>query len=96
MRPDDPSAHGSNHFVKWANELSFAIADQEAELAALVLESGHQVPGLLGDPGPGRVSRYPGQVDHAAAQVDDEQGIEATQRDRVDVKEEVETLGWIA
>jgi hypothetical protein len=32
------------------------------------------------------VSRYPGQVDHAALQVDKEQGIEATECDRVDVE----------
>jgi hypothetical protein len=46
---------------------------------------GDQVPGLLGDPGPDRVSRYPGQVDHAAVQVDEEQHIKATERDRIDV-----------
>jgi hypothetical protein len=33
------------------------------------------------------VSRCPGQVDHAALQVDEEQHIESTERDRIDVKE---------
>jgi hypothetical protein len=33
------------------------------------------------------VSRYRGQVDHAALDVDEEKDIQPTERDRVDVKE---------
>jgi hypothetical protein len=84
---DDPGAHRCHHLVEGSDELGIAVTDKEAERLSPVLQNGNKVPGLLGDPGPGRVSRYPGQVDHAAVQVDEEQDIEATERHRVDVKE---------
>jgi hypothetical protein len=84
---DDPGSNRSHHLVKWPNELTVAVADQEPELPALVLQGGDQVPGFLGDPRPDRVGRNCGQVDHTTFEVDKEQGIEAPERDRVDVKE---------
>ena len=84
---DDSGADRSHHLVEGPDELGVPVTDKEADSSALVLQSGNQVPGLLGDPGPDRVSRYPGQEDHAALQVDEEQDIEAPERDRVDVEE---------
>ena len=84
---DNPGAERSHHLVKGPDELAVPVTDEEPEGSALVLQGGDQVPGLLGDPGPDRVSRYAGQVDHAAVEVDEEQDIEASQRDRVDVEE---------
>jgi hypothetical protein len=37
--------------------------------------------------GPGPVSRHPGQKDYAALKVDEEQDVDATEHDRVDMKE---------
>jgi hypothetical protein len=84
---DDPGAHRSHHLVEGPYELGIAVTDQEAEGSSPVLKNGNEVPGRLGDPGPDWVSRDPGQVDHAALQVDEEKDIEATERHRVDVKE---------
>ena len=67
----DLGAHRPHHLVKGPGELAVPVADQEAERPLLVLESGHQVPGLLGDPWPDRVRGYPGQVDNAALDVDE-------------------------
>jgi hypothetical protein len=82
---DGPGAHRCNHLVKRPDELGVPVTDKEAERSSPALQVGDQVPGLLSDPGPDRVSRYPGQVDHAAVQVDEEQHIKATERDRIDV-----------
>jgi hypothetical protein len=83
--PDDPCPYRSHHFVKRANELTVPVPDKEAERSFVVIHNGNQVPGLLGGPGPDRVSGQPGQVDRAALQVDKEQDINATQGDRTDV-----------
>jgi hypothetical protein len=64
-----------------------SVADQEADGSALVFESRYEVPGLLGDPGPDRVGSHASQEDLATVQVDEEQDIDATEQDRVDVKE---------
>ena len=82
---DGSDAHRCNHLVKRPDELGVPVTDKEAERSSPALQVGDQVPGLLSAPGPDRVSRYPGQVDHAAVQVDEEQHIKATERDRVDV-----------
>ena len=42
---------------------------------------------MLGDPGPDRVSRYPGQIDLAPLQFDEKQHIDTPEHDGVDVKE---------
>jgi hypothetical protein len=84
---DDSCAYGSHNLVKGPNELAVPVTDKEAQRSSPVFDIGNQVPGLLGDPGPDRVSRYPGQVDHAALEVDEEEHINAPEHDRVDVKE---------
>jgi hypothetical protein len=83
---DNSSADRPEHFVKWADELSVAVTDQEPEGPALVLEGGYQVTGLLGDPWPDWVGRDTGQQDLAAVEVDEEQDVNAPEHHGVDVE----------
>src|SRR5687768_16826245 len=64
-----------------------AIAYEESEAAAGVVEAHEQVAGLLGDPGAGGVRGDPGDVDAAAAVLDGHEPVEAAQEDGVDVGE---------
>ncbi len=57
---DNFGAYRCHHLVKGPDELCIPVTDKEAERSSLVLPVGDQVPGLLGDPGPDGVSRYPG------------------------------------
>ena len=52
-----------------------------------VLKPGCEVPRLLGDPGPDRMCRDARQEDLATLEVDEEQHVEAVERDRADVEE---------
>ena len=74
---DDPGADRPHHLVEGTDELGVTVADQEPDGSALVLEGDYQVPGLLGDPGPDRVSRHAGQEHLPALEVDEEQHIDA-------------------
>ena len=56
--------------VERGGELGVAIADEESEASAGVVEVHEQVAGLLGDPGAGGVRGDPGDVDAAAAVLD--------------------------
>jgi hypothetical protein len=84
---DDPGADRPHHLVKWADELGVPVADQELDGSALVLQGNCQVPGLLGDPGPGRVGRHAGQEYLPALEVDEEQYVEPPKCDGLDMEE---------
>jgi hypothetical protein len=59
--------------------------DQEAHPLEHAGEA--EVPRLLGDPIAGRVGRAARQVDASALELDEEQDVEATERDRLDGEE---------
>ena len=83
---DNSSACREEYFVKWTNELSVPVTDQETEGSALVFEGRQQVAGLLGDPWPDGEGGHAGQEDLAAVEVDEKQHINPSERDRVDVE----------
>ena len=84
---DNAGADRPHHLVEGPDELGVTVADQEPDGSALVLEGGRQVTGLLGDPGSDWVGRHASQEHLPALQVDEEQHIEPSQGDRVDVEE---------
>ena len=86
-REDDPGADRLHHLVKRPDELGVTVPDQEVDGPALVLQGDRQVTGLLGGPGPDRVSGNASQEDLATLEVDEEQHVEAVERDRADVEE---------
>src|SRR4029453_17225468 len=66
-------------------EFAVAVVDQEAH--ALEEAGEAEVARLLSDPGAGRVAGAAGEVDAAAAKLDEEQDVEAAERDRLDGEE---------
>jgi hypothetical protein len=90
-RPDRAAEDGdvgaSKDGVESGSEPAIPVTDQEPEPLAVVTEVHEQVAGLLGHPGPGRMSGDPGDVYTATAVLDHHQDIQAAQEDRVDVGE---------
>ena len=90
-RPDrcahDPGAGRPHHLVERPDELCISVTDKEADSPALVFQGGDEVTGLLGDPGPDRAGGHAGQEDFPTLQLEEEQDINAPERDRVDVEE---------
>jgi hypothetical protein len=84
---DDPGADRAHHLVKRPDELRIAVTDKEAEGSRLIFQGGGQVPGLWGNPGPDRVGRHAGQEDLTSLQVNEEQDVEPSPGDRVEVEE---------
>jgi hypothetical protein len=74
-----------NMSSKAAVSCCVAVVDQEAH--PLVKAGEAEVARLLGDPGAGRIGGAASEVDAAAAKFDEEEGVEATQRDRFDGEE---------
>src|SRR6266516_2445587 len=79
----DPFA--AEDLVEGRGELAVAFVEQEAHPLEDAGEA--EIPRLLGDPAAGRVGRAAGQVDVAAFELDEEQDVEATERDRLDGEE---------
>ena len=76
------------HGVERCGELSGTIADEEPEPPEVLAEVHHEVAGLLGGPGPVGMRGYPEDVQGAVADLEGEQDVEASQRERaVDVEE---------
>jgi hypothetical protein len=85
--PEGPGAGRPHHLVEGTDELGGPVPDEEPHRPALVFQCDREVTSVLGDPGSDRVSGHTSQEDPAALEVDEEQHIEAAQRDRADVKE---------
>src|ERR1039457_2955474 len=83
---DHPSANRGDHLIEGPDELRVAVADQELDYSAFVLERHCKIASLLGDPAADRVLGDTGQEDLAALEIDKEQHIEPTERDHVDVE----------
>jgi hypothetical protein len=84
-RVDDLDAFAAEHLVEGGGELAVAIVDQETHPLDNVGEA--EVARLLKDPGSGRIRRATGKVDAPAPELDEEEHIETTQRDRLDREE---------
>jgi hypothetical protein len=94
-RLDDPHATAAEHLVEGASVLAVAVADQEAH--AVVGEVEAEVARLLGDPGPGGVSRAAGEPDAAVCVCDEEEDVVAAQEHAVDGEEVAGTMlaAWV-
>ncbi len=84
-RVDHSDPFAAEHLVEGCCELAVAIVEQEADPFEEAGEA--EVARLLNDPGPGRVRRTAGEVDAPALEFDEEEHVEAAQRDRLDGKE---------
>ena len=73
--------------VEVAGELAVAVADQEAKRPGLLLERPGELARLLGDPGAGRIGGAAGEMNAAAAELDDEEHVQSLQRDCLDDEE---------
>src|SRR5215217_6459347 len=67
-----PDAFAREDGVEAARELTVSVADQEAEMRRRLVECRGELAGLLGDPGAGGVGGDAGEVDAAAAHLDEE------------------------
>jgi hypothetical protein len=83
----DPDPLVCEHRVEPVGELGITIPDQELELPPTLREVHQDIAGGLGRPLPGGISGHRGQVGSAGTVLDDDQGIEPFQSDRVDVHE---------
>jgi hypothetical protein len=86
-RLHDPDAFAVEDGVEAAREFGIAIADQEPEARRLLLKCPGELTGSLRDPGARRVGGAAGEMDATASELDEEQDIEASQRDRLDGEE---------
>lgn len=86
-RPQDPHAFRGEDGVEGVSELRIPIANQEPKPVDAVCQVYEQIAGLLSYPQPGRIGRYPENVDPAGGKLDHEQHVQALEQDRVDVEE---------
>jgi len=83
----DLHALGAEDLIECGGELGVAIMEQELRREGAVLELPGQVPRLLGHPLGGRVVGAAGEVDAAAADLDEEEDVELGHADRIDDEE---------
>ena len=76
---DDPDVGGGEDGVEGGGELGVAVADEEPEPPAGVVEIHEQVAGLLGQPGSGGVGGDAEDVDAAGGVLDDEERVQPVQ-----------------
>ena len=86
-RLDHAEAFAGEDSIKVAGELAVAVADQEAKPARLLLERPGELASLLVDPRSVGIGGAASDVDAAACQFDEEEDIEALQRDCLDGEE---------
>jgi hypothetical protein len=84
-RPDDLDAARGEDGVEGRGELGVAIADEEPQSPASVVEVHGQVAGQLSQPRAGRVRGHPEDVDAALGMFDDEERVQPLQCDGVDM-----------
>jgi hypothetical protein len=80
---DDPHALGAKDLVEAGSELGVSVPNQEPKPVSLVAEITGEVPGDLGDPGPGGVISHAQHVNSPALQLDHEQHVQAPEEDAV-------------
>src|SRR5665213_1152010 len=91
-RSADRSVDGLNtdrgeHLIEAPGELGVSVTDEEAESPPSLFEVGGEVAGNLGHPWTVRVGGDAEDMHDAAVHLDDEQYVEASKEDRVDVEE---------
>src|SRR5947208_16949995 len=79
---DHRDAFAAEDLVEGAAELAVAVVDQKPHSLEDAGEA--EVARLLGDPGAGWVGRATGEVDATAFEFDEEEHVEAAERDRFD------------
>ncbi|WP_407661349.1 hypothetical protein [Frankia nepalensis] len=80
----DLDAGASEGGVERGGELRVAVAKEETEPVARLLEVHKQVPGGLGNPGRGRMPRDAEDVDMSGCVLNDEEHVDPSKEDRVD------------
>jgi hypothetical protein len=80
-RLDDLDALAGEDGVEVAREFAIPVADQKAHRRRALSERPGELPGLLGNPGAGRVRRAAGQVDAPTTKLDEEEHVQPPQRD---------------
>src|SRR5919204_2893791 len=84
-RVDHLDAFAAEDLIEGGGELTVTIVDQKSDPLEQAGEA--EVARLLGHPGTRRVARATGQVDAAALELDEEEHVEAAQRQRLDGEE---------
>jgi hypothetical protein len=85
--PDDADVDGREHRVECRGELAVAVADQELDAAAGVVEVDEQVAGLLCQPGAGGMRTDAEDVDPAGGVLDHEERVQPAQGDGLEVEQ---------
>ncbi|MGO8870298.1 MAG: hypothetical protein ACLQPH_02655 [Acidimicrobiales bacterium] len=80
---DDPDALGAEDLIEGSRELGIPVTDQELDRSSTFCEFVGQVPGLLNDPGSGRVFRDARDVNLQGVELDEEQDVELSEKDSV-------------
>ena len=86
-RLEDTGTFRSKDLIEAGDVLGVPVADEILGLDALVDDVTGHVPGLLGDPGRMGMGGDAGDPDPSAAELDEEQDVEALQQKRVDGEE---------
>ena len=86
-RLDDPDTFTGEDGIEVTRELAVTVADQESKSRGLLLERPGELACLLCHPGAGLVGGAASEVDAAAGELNEEENIEALQRDRFDSEE---------
>ena len=86
-RPGYADAFAAEDLVEGGGELGVAIVEQELHRERAFSDLPGQVASLLGDPVAGRMERAAGEMDAAAADLDEEEDVELGQPDGVDDEE---------
>jgi hypothetical protein len=86
-RPDHPRAVPGEDLVEFPGELAVPVADQEPEAASPLAEVHQEAAGLLGGPGPLRMSGDARDVHRPGLDLHHEQDINALEQHGIDVKE---------
>ena len=81
------TSSAANTASKRRNELGAPVADEESERRRPVAQVDHEVAGLLGRPFTGRVRGHAEDVDAAGHGFHDDQDVDASKGDGVDVEE---------
>jgi hypothetical protein len=81
---EDPDACGGEYGIEGAGELAGAVPDQEPGASRAPVKVHEEVTAGLSRPGAVRVGGDAGQASAAGAVLDDDQGIDPPQQDRVD------------
>src|SRR5256886_584990 len=86
-RPDHPRAKRCEHPVERHGELGVAVPDEELEVPGSLTQIHEQIPGLLGDPWPGRIGGGAHDVHGPAGVFDEEQDVDPLEEHGVYVEE---------